>query len=152
MHDTALWYMHAPPCCRIYLPKHLGTTMPAHQQPPSISLPLSVALPLTAPALGQPCTSIDNNSQAQKTAYFQYDVVSITVILPYPPHILTPSRLPSKRIWAALMVCGSWKGCACETSSVCCIRSSLTMRCKSSIFFLGLENTCLVDKVVYSSL
>lgn len=45
----------------------------------------------------QPCTSIDNNSQAQKTAYFQYDVVSITVILPYPPQILTPSRLPSKR-------------------------------------------------------
>lgn len=45
----------------------------------------------------QPCTSIDNNSQAQKTAYFQYYVVSITVILPYPPQILTPSHLPSKR-------------------------------------------------------
>lgn len=53
--------------------------------PPHLLLSLSVALPLNAPAPGQPCTSIDNNSQAQKTAYFQYDVVSITVILPYMP-------------------------------------------------------------------
>lgn len=92
--------LHFDICMRRHVVAFIYPSVWGQLSPPNHHTFLSLSLPLNAPAPGQPCTSINNNSQAQKTEYFQYDVVSITVILPYMPlscPSAAPCSMPSKR-------------------------------------------------------